>query len=306
MNQTLLSNAHQLATRSLAWLYATHDQGHGVLPPEDSNVDLDLSNPDNAYKPIGECALAGSLVLRESVAGPTDRERARALLDFGWQQLRQGDLLYERQFRHILISDPLEMYGHFHRSGYRHAALEDLLHSLDGLRSTHAVEAMANRQLAVVNARSVVGLESKPDWDALAATTWLGARPEPWAIDWITGYNVTHTVFHMTDWGAVPDRLPVPLQEYLADWLPVWVDIWQETGQWDLMGELLIVDACLPESVCDPDSLAQLVAVQHPDGLLPRDLDPVDEDPAKAFKENEHTAVVGVLAGTLTLARALR
>ncbi|MFJ8439880.1 DUF6895 family protein [Kitasatospora griseola] len=303
MNPTALTHAHRLATRSLAWLHATHEQGNGILPPGD---EIDISNPNNAYKPIGESALAASMVLRETVSGPADRERARALLDFGWQQLRQGDLLYERQFRHMLLSDPLEMYGHFHRSGYRHPALEELLRGLDGLRSTHALEAMANRHLAVVNARYVVGLESRPDWDGLAAKTWLGARPEPWAIDWITGYNVTHTVFHLTDWGAVPDRLPATIQDYLADWLPVWMDIWQETGQWDLLGELLIVDACLPESVCDPQSLEQLAAAQHEDGLLPRDLNPVDEDPAQAFKDNEHTAVVGVLAGTLTLARALR
>jgi len=305
MNPTQLAHAQQLATRSLAWLYTTHEQGHGALPPED-NVNLDLEDPNNAYKPIGESALAASMVLRETVSGPTEREQARALLDFGWQQLRQGDLLYERQFRHMLLSDPLEMYGHFYRSGYRHAALEELLHGLDGLRSTHAVEAMANRQLAVANARYVVGLQSMADWDALAATTWLGARPEPWAIDWITGYNVTHTAFHMTDWGAVPDRLPAPIREYLADWLPVWADIWQETGQWDLLGELLIVDTCLPESVCDPQSWEVLASAQREDGLMPRNLDPVAEDPEQAFKENEHTAVVGVLAGTLTLARALR
>ncbi|OKJ13881.1 DUF6895 family protein [Kitasatospora sp. CB01950] len=304
MNETLSADCHRLATRSLEWLQRTHEQGNGLLPPDD---DIDVSDPNNAYKPIGEAALAASLVLREkAVLGPAERDRARAVLDFGWQQLRQGELLYERQFRNILLSDPLELYGHFHRSGYRHAPLDELLAGLDALRSTHALEAMANRRLATVNARYVIGLESRPDWDALAKTTWLGERPEPWAIDWITGYNVTHAVFHLTDWGAVPGRLPEPMQDYLALWLPVWVDIWQETGQWDLLGELLIVDACLSESVCDPQSWAQLASVQHEDGLLPRDLDPVDEDPARAFKDNEHTAVVGVLAGTLTLARDRR
>ncbi|MFF2625492.1 DUF6895 family protein [Kitasatospora griseola] len=303
MNPAVLGDAHRLATRALEWLHTAHEQGHGALPPDGG---ADLSDPDNAYKPIGECALAASLVLRETVSGPTERERARVLLDFGWQQLRQGELLYERQFRHMLLSDPLETYLHFHRSGYRHPALDELLSGLDGLRATHAVETMPNRRLAIANARHVIGLGSRPDWDALAAATWLGARPEPWAIDWTTGYSVTHTVFHLTDWGALPERLPAPLREYLAAWLPVWADIWRETGQWDLLGELLIVDACLPEPVCDPQNWEQLVAAQRADGLLPRDLDPVDENPERAFKDNEHTAVVGVLAGTLTLARALR
>ncbi|WP_441250594.1 DUF6895 family protein [Kitasatospora sp. McL0602] len=303
MNPAVLATAHRLAGRSLEWLHAAHQRGYGTLPPD---AGIDLGDPNNAYKPIGECALAATLVLREPVSGPTERERARTMLDFGWQQLRGGDLLYERQFRHMLLSDPLETYAHFHRAGYRHPALLELLGGLDGLRAAHAVETVPNRRLAVANARSVTGLAHRPDWAALAAATWLGARPEPWAIDWMTGYDVTHTVFHLTDWGALPERLPEPLRDYLAAWLPVWVDIWQETGQWDLLGELLIVDACLPEPVCDAQGWECLAAAQRPDGLLPRDQDPVDEDPARAFKDHEHTAVVTVLAGTLTLARALR
>lgn len=34
---------------------------------------------------------------------------------------------------------------------------------------------------------------------------------------------------------------------YPTRWLPVWTDIWMETCQWDLVGELLIVDSCPPE-----------------------------------------------------------
>ncbi|MER5635996.1 hypothetical protein ABT095_03455 [Kitasatospora sp. NPDC002227] len=297
----VLGTAHQLAGRALAWLHRAHQDGLGGIGWD---AGPDLSDPNEAYKPIGECALAASLVLREPVAGPADRERARALLDFGWVQLQGGDLLYERQFRHLLLTDPAETYAPFHRAGYRHSRLDALLRELAGLRSARAVECRPNRRLAVANARSVLGLPPAPDWPALAAATWLGATPEPWAVDWLTGYDLTHAVFHLTDWGALPDRLPAPLRDYLAAWLPVWADVWQETGQWDLLGELLTVDACLPAPVCGRSGWQALAAAQHPDGLLPRDAEPVD--PETAFKDNEHTAVVGVLAGTLTLAQALR
>jgi hypothetical protein len=151
----------------------------------------------------------------------------------------------------------------------------------------------------------VAGVGREPDWAALAAATWLGALPEPWAIDWMTGYNVTHTVFHLTDWGARPHGLPAPMRRYLRDWLPVWADIWLELGQWDLVAELLIVDACLDEPACDPDNWQALAAAQHEDGLLPRDAEPVEDDPERAFKDNEHTAVVSIVAAALTLSRAL-
>jgi hypothetical protein len=83
------------------------------------------------------------------------------------------------------------------------------------------------------------------------------------------------------------------------------VDIWLEVGQWDLVGELLIVDSCTGEPICGTGSWEQLTAVQHPGGLTPRDSDPVAEDARQAFKDHEHTAAVAVVAGTVTLSRML-
>lgn len=299
----VLTIAQQLSARALHWLHTAHQRGDGTLP---ADVSADLADPDDAYKPIGEAALAGSLMLRDGVAGAREMRMARQLLDFGWQQLRAGNLLYERQLRHATLTDPLETYAHFARAGYRHQALDVLLASLTRLKSVHACELLPNRRLAVANARQTTGLNHRADWPALAADTWLGATPEPWAVEWSTGYEVTHAVFHLTDWGARPERLPARMRDYLRDWLPVWVDIWLETGQWDLVGELLITDSCIGEPVCGSEAWERLAAVQHQDGLTPRDTDPVAEDPRRAFKDNEHTATVAVVAGTVTLARALQ
>ncbi|MCX4744018.1 hypothetical protein OG455_00565 [Kitasatospora sp. NBC_01287] len=298
-----LATAHTVAATSLAWLHGQHQLGRGALPPD---AGIEPADPDGAYKPLGEYALAASLVLRERVAGAAETRLARELLERGWQQLRCGDLLFDRQLRYQLLTDPLETYAHFVRGGYRHRALDQLLAELGELRSSHAVEMYPNRRLAVANARRVAGLDHRPDWGALADATWLGARPEPWAIDWKTAYDMTHTVFHLTDWGARPEGLPEPIASYLHDWLPVWLDVWSEAGLWDLVGELLIVDACLARPVGDARAWERLAQAQRPDGLLPRDSDPVDDsDPDATFKNHEHTAVVAVVAGTLTLARAL-
>ncbi|MFF3004377.1 DUF6895 family protein [Kitasatospora sp. NPDC057940] len=298
----VLATAQRLASRALAWLHASHADGLGRIP---DNTVVDLSDPDDAYKPLGEIALAASLILRDGVTGPTEARTARELLDHAWAQLREGDLLYERQLRHFTMTDPLETYAHFARAGYRHPALEELLDSLSRLRAAHAEEIHPNRRLGVANARRVIGLAHQPDWAALAAGTWLGATPEPWAVNWMTGYDITHTVFHLTDWGARPDGLPEPMREHVRDWLPAWLDIWLEIGQWDLAAELLVVDACIGEPATGRQGWDALAAVQHEDGLLPRDTDPVDEDRERAFQDHQHTAVVAVVAGGITLARAL-
>ncbi|WP_395293504.1 DUF6895 family protein [Kitasatospora hibisci] len=299
---TVLHSAQQVSSGALRWLHSCYRNGLGRFP-EDATIDL--ADPNNVYKPLGEAALATGLLLREGVAGAEDNRIARETLDLAWEQLRGGDLLYERQLRHPLMTDPLEVYVHFARADYRHRALEELLDSLARLRAVRAMEMLPNRRLAVANARRVVGLEQQPDWSALAAATWLGATPEPWMIDWLTAYDVTHTVFHLTDWGARPDGLPTAMRDYLRDWLPVWLDVWQEIGQWDLVGELLIVAACIGDTEAGVPGWRALAAVQRPDGLVPRDADPVAGEPEQLLTDHGHTAVVTVVAAAITLARAL-
>ncbi|MBB5953631.1 hypothetical protein FHS29_000201 [Saccharothrix tamanrassetensis] len=290
--------AHEVAARAITWLHANRALGAFA-----DNATADLDDPNSVYKPLGEAALAASLVLREGVTGGTQLRQARELLDFCWDELRRGDLLYERQLRHTMLTDPLECYAPFARAGRRHHALEEVL------AHTSAVDAITelvpNRRLAVANGHRVVGIPRDDDWDALTRATWLGSTPAPWAIDWFTAYCATHTVFHLTDWGARPHGLPEHVADYLAAWLPVWVDVWAEACQWDLVGELLIVGACLPEPRVDAAEWEAFAAVQHADGLVPRDGEPVAEDPSERFRDHQHTAVVATVAGTVALSRLL-
>ncbi|MEV7192048.1 hypothetical protein AB0N81_09580 [Streptomyces sp. NPDC093510] len=303
MTAHVTRTAHEVSAGALTWLHAHRERG--ALP---ADTTADLCDPDSVYKPLGENALAASLVLRESVAGSTEQRLARELLDFCWQQFGEGDMLYERLLRYSLMTDPLETYLPFARSGVRHEPLDRLLAHTSALRAVRGAELLPNRRLAVANAARVVGLDQGGhayDWDTLTRATWLGATPEPWLIDWMTGYCLTHTVFHLTDWGGTPTGLPEDLATYVATWLPVWIDIWAEIGQWDLVAELMIVGCCLEEPYCDPADWERLAHVQHADGLVPRDGDPVTDDPGQRYADHQHTTVVAAVAGALAVSRTL-
>ncbi|MGW1290387.1 DUF6895 family protein [Streptomyces sp. NPDC001118] len=229
-------------------------------------------------------------------------------MDFCWGQLKDGTLLYERLLRHPLVTHALEGYAHCARAGYRHPGVERLIGHFAATGTAAVVEHVPNRRLSVANTLRVLGHAQglgAPGWETLTRATRLGSTPQPWHIDWMTGYAVTHTVFHLTDWGRHPAGLPDDVASYLAHWLPVWTDIWVETAQWDLVGELLIVGCCLPEPYGEIADWTRLAELQHADGLLPPDNEPVEDDPAIRFGNHQHTTIAAAIAGTIALARAL-
>ncbi|MFI1335718.1 DUF6895 family protein [Streptomyces sp. NPDC020845] len=300
MSTALAGVAHDIRSRALGWLH-THRQ-LGALDGGD------ITGNTDGYKALAETGLAASLVLRDGTAGSREATLARELLDFSWAQLKEGALLYERLLRHPLATDTIEGYAHFARAGYRHPGLERLIPHHAALGAAHVVEHVPNRRLAVANALRLTGHDGgagAPDWQTSARATWLGGTPAPWYIDWMTGYHVTHTVFHLTDWGRWPGGLPGDMAAYLTRWLPVWTDIWTETCQWDLVGELLLVGSCLPAPYAEPDDWRRLAELQHADGLLPRDDQPVDDDAVTRFHDHQHTTIVAAIAASVALARAL-
>ncbi|HWU10792.1 MAG TPA: hypothetical protein VN520_31315, partial [Streptomyces sp.] len=100
--------ARAMADRALSWLHANRELGG--LPPDTTET---MADPDSVYKPLGETTLAASLILRDGVAGPGRLVAAQSLMDFTWEQFGRGDMIYERQLRHTLMTDPLEMYAPF-------------------------------------------------------------------------------------------------------------------------------------------------------------------------------------------------
>ncbi len=58
------------------------------------------------------------------------------------------------------------------------------------------------------------------------------------AVQLHIAYDITHTVFHLTNWGEQPEGIPEELARYLELYLPAWAADWAELEHWDLLGEL--------------------------------------------------------------------
>ncbi|MFF8883150.1 DUF6895 family protein [Streptomyces flaveolus] len=300
MSTALAEIAHDIRYRALGWLY-THRQ-RGALVGNDLAQDMDAS------KALAETAVAASVILRGGTAGSQESAWAQALIQFAWAELKEGALLYERALHHPMATDVLEAYGHFARAGYRHPGLDRMIPHMAMCGAAHVPEYQPYQRLAAASALRLSGHDhglNASDWHRWATDTWLGRTPAPWLLDWSTGYAVTHTVFHLTDWGRDPAGLPRNMAAYLTRWLPVWTDVWSEVCQWDLVGELLFVGCCLPEPSTELGDWQHLAEIQHSDGLMPADSQDVDDDPAVRFTEHQHSTIVAAVASTTALTRAL-
>lgn len=152
-----------------------------------------------------------------------------------------------------------------------------------GLRSWASLELDPTRRLGMSAFQRRFGLPPRPPEADLVGATWLARTPEPWTVSGHIAYDVTHTVFHLTDWGENPDGLPPDIADYLATWLPVWIDDWLDLKRWDLLGELLVVDACLPRPTLDERAWEAFAAAQRPDGAMPAVRDMPEGDPDEVF-----------------------
>jgi hypothetical protein len=295
-----VTTAHQVAVRALSWVDAKRN--HFALPV---GVSSDRLRPNEDMKPLGELLLVACIAVREGTMGSRETQVASALIEFAWAQLRDGDVLHELQCDQPIETYPIETYAWLARTGHRHPRLDELAAHLNGLRAGRVLEVVPNRALAVFNAERQLGLPQRENPAVLTARTWLGGTPEPWAIDFFTFYAMTHTVFHLTDWGLRPDGLPAHLQSYLLAWLPAWLEVYLEAGEWDLVCELLIVNLCLTQPDDYPHAWEALARAQQPDGLLPARPQRVPTDEAKAFGDHYHSTVVAAIAGILTVSRRI-
>ena len=299
MNAAIVGPAQLVCSRALGWLGRTRS---GFALSEGVRA---AQTTARAVKSVAELGLAMSLVEREAVTGAEDAQAARQLADFAWGQLDRGLLLYQRQLDDPASSFPMEVYASFVRAGYRHRGLAALCAHLVGLRVARVRELAPHDQLAVVAAAHQLGLPAPVDPLVVVERTWLGGQPEPWMLDATDAYALTHTVFHLTDFGADPGGLPQELQEYLHLWLPVWVEMVTETKTWDLLAELLIVDACLTTPQAYPQAWRLLALAQHPDGMVPGGTTTAPRDPEQTFRHHYHPTLVAVIAGTLAVSRSV-
>lgn len=292
---------HGVGERALDWL-DTHRE-YFRLRPEDHTTGLSLGE---RLKPIGELAINMRVLFREGVAGSRQRERGGSLLDFAWRELLDGgNVLAALQHDEPFSPVPLEIYAPFYDEGYRHPGLEATLAVARGTRTWAALEMPPSRRLAVLNAERRTGHEPSGDFDEALSRTWLGRLPEPWTVQLHIAYDVTHTVFHVTNWGAAPDRIPPDLADYLALYLPAWLEDWAELRHWDLLGELLVVDACLPRPTLDAGVWERYAAAQAPSGAMPVQDTMPEGDAEDVFDQVHHPTLVAAFASAMATSRAM-
>lgn len=292
---------HRVGDQALAWLHAHREFFR--LTDDDRQTGRGLVE---RLKPIGELAINMRVLAREGIAGSRQHDISVRLLDHAWRDLLDGgNVLAELQDREPLSPVPLEIYANLHELGHRHPGLEAAIDLARTTTSWQAVEMLPNRRLGLLNAERKLGLVPSGDPEQALAATWLGRTPEPWTAQLHIAYDVTHTVFHLTDWGAAPDRIPPRIAAYLALYLPAWAQDWAELEHWDLLGELLVVDACLPRPTLDAQLWERYAAAQSADGAMPVQHEMPAGSPETVFDLVHHPTLVAAFASAMATSRAL-
>ncbi|MGW0855983.1 DUF6895 family protein [Streptomyces sp. NPDC002690] len=295
-----IQQIHEVGAKALKWLHAHRD---GFRLEDDPSPEVGLLD---RFQPLGELALISKVIFREGVAGSEQASLARSLLDFAWHELLDsGHRLLEGQRREPLSPAPMEVYLPFKELGYQHPGLEAAVRLNHRLGSWSRLEVQPTRRLGISTVERRFGLAAGLPEDEAFRRTWLAGTPEPWTVEGHIGYGITHTVFHLTDWGQSPQDLPPAVADYLALWLPVWLDDWLDLKRWDLLGELLVVDACLPEPTLDAAAWNGFAAAQQPDGAMPALLEMPQGDPETVFDLVYHPTLVAAFASALAVSRSL-
>ncbi|GGU39867.1 DUF6895 family protein [Streptomyces lavendofoliae] len=291
---------HTVGVGALEWLHA-HRHGFRLEPdaaPEAGFLER--------FKPVGELAVICKVLFREGVAGSRQADLARRLLDHAWREVLDGGRMLVRGQRTEPLSPiPFEVYLPFRELGHSQPELERAIRLNHRLGSWAGLEVLPVRRLGLSAFERRYGLPPSLPEDEAFGRTWLARAPEPWTVDTRVGYDITHTVFHLTDWGENTAGLPPAVAEHLELWLPVWLDDWLDLERWDLLGELLVVDACMPRPTLDAAAWEGFAAAQRPDGAMPA-LGPMPQgDPDDVFDIVYHSTLVAAFASVLATSRAL-
>ncbi|GGY99759.1 DUF6895 family protein [Streptomyces poonensis] len=287
---------------AVTWLSAHRDD---FVLPEDALAPDGRVN--STWKPLGELAQVCVSVRRHTARTDPVHACVSDLLDFAWRQTRHGALFLQLQRLEPFATYPLEVYATFASAGLRHLGYEAAAATVARTRGWQLTEQQPTRRLGVRKAERRSGIHRPEPGPEAVRRTWLGGLSEPWTFERSSGYQLTHVVFHLTDWGRTSEGLPSDVAAYLADWLPPWLDTCLEARDWDLTCELLAVAATLPRPL-DPvtlrDAWTGIAAAQHTSGALPERAGA--EGPEQHFAGAYHSTLMAAFAAALTLGRAER
>ncbi|NJP49683.1 hypothetical protein HCJ93_06235 [Streptomyces sp. SBST2-5] len=291
---------HNVGVGAMEWLWA-HRDGFRLEPGVDPEIGF-----LERFKPIGELAMICGVLFREGVAGSRQAELARRLLDTTWRETLDGGRMLVRGQRIEPMSPiPFEVYLPYRELGYSQPEIERWAAMLQRIDGWEVFETTPTRRLGLSAFQRRLGLTPRPPEAEAVKGTWLARTPEPWMVEGRIAYDITHCVFHLTDWGERPEGLPADIADYLRTWLPVWIDDWLDLERWDLLGELLVVDACLPRPTLDERAWKAFAAAQQPDGAMPAIREMPEGEPDDVFDVVYHSTLVAAFASVLATSRAL-
>lgn len=123
-------------------------------------------------------------------------------------------------------------------------------------------------------------------------------------------YRVTHTLFHLTDFGARPPQLTEAERRHALGIVDRLTDHFIAVEHWDLTAELLLSQHCLGQDPTRTRSGAAgvraLLGVQTADGRIPARFaaqrPPEASPPVSLFRFAYHTTLVTALASMISLA----
>ncbi|WP_405677809.1 hypothetical protein OG292_25665 [Streptomyces sp. NBC_01511] len=296
------AQAARVCETALGWVYDHRDAFR--LPADVLDPGADVNR---TLKPLGELAQLSLSIRTHSDPGSPRHRRAADLLDFAWEQMRQGRLFLDLLRGEPFTTYPLEIYAPFAAAGLRHPGFEELADTVRRTRGWERIEQEPNRRLGVLNSERRVGFPQHGEPSAALARTWLGGLPEPWTFERTAGYGLTHVVFHLTDWGHAPHQMPTELGDYLATWLPAWLDTCLEAEQWDLSGELIAVAGCVPDAAsytalaaAVETGWARVAGIQDAAGGIPENGAGRPHEPPRDFANCYHSTLMAAFAAALT------
>ena len=293
---------HTVGARAMEWLWA-HRDGFRLEPDVDPEVGF-----LERFKPIGELALICRVLFREGVAGSRQAELARKLLDHTWRHtLDGGRMLVRGQRIEPLSPIPFEVYLPYKELGYSEPEVERatvLYHRLDSWARPRTGPDPASGTVRVP-APVRPHARACPRRTSSAPPGWA-ARPSPGRSEGHIAYDITHTVFHLTDWG----EHPAACRRTSPTTSPPGCRSGSTTGwtskRWDLLGELLVVDACLPRPTLDERRLARASPPRsRPTAPCPPYARCRRANPDELFDMVYHPTLVAAFASVLATSRAL-
>jgi hypothetical protein len=276
------ARARRVGERAAAWLSAQEPEFARHVGPRDTR-------PFRRCKRLGELAQAGEIL------GRRRDPRAQPLLRFAWDALDGGDELEWLIRQHPDLVMYATLYPPFFRRGLRHRPLEQTI----ARQARRARLRDPVLRFYTACALGAIGLASPWSARELVRATWLYRAPAGAIPTRPAGYEITHTIFFLTDYGRRPSAVPAQARKRLIAELPRMLAHTCGRDDVDLAGELALAARCLEQPL--PAAALRLVeAAQQPDGMVrARSRSPSGATARDRFLRNYHATIVATILGVL-------